>query len=214
MRVYLPKMALECTHRSVVSHAIENDSVSRDRYWGEDVVQLSGSLSLNDLHKLARERSTTRNLHSDPSDVATEMREDGEGLPMVTQRSRGVVHGAVHRQLPEWILAPRLVSSDISADSALLTAVPLPDLVAGNLRDMGCSTLFPIQVTLVSVKYWDFSPRSMCPRSLGLLLDFISQYHKQNIEIYIYTSVKKPRSFRIHFYSPPRRIQVFGLAFI
>ena len=69
-----------------------------------------------------------------------------EELPMVTQAVSGMTSAAVHHKLPDWISSPRLVSADIADDSAPLDSLALPDVVSGNLRDMGCSTFFPVQV--------------------------------------------------------------------
>ncbi|CAI8045844.1 ATP-dependent RNA helicase DDX51 [Geodia barretti] len=121
---------------------------STKRYWGEYVsADSASSLSLCQLHQLARERAALRKPSREDNSVAVDVKEE---LPMVTQAVSGMTSAAVHHKLPDWISSPRLVSADIADDSAPLDSLALPDVVSGNLRDMGCSTFFPVQLDVLS----------------------------------------------------------------
>ena len=91
---------------------------------------------------MARERATNQQ----PGCVTKETREE-DGLPMVTQQTGGVAEQPVHQKLPEWMENPRLVNTDLSEGSATLDSVLLPGQVMDNLQAMGCSSLFPVQVS-------------------------------------------------------------------
>ena len=135
------------------------DSGSCNRYWGGDEVSHQGSLSLARLHQMARERATNQQ----PGRVTKETGEE-EGLPMVTQQTGGVAQQPVHQKLPEWMENPRLVNSDLSEGSATLDSVLLPGQVMDNLQAMGCSSLFPVQVSTAPLSLsliYSLSPSSL-----------------------------------------------------
>ena len=152
------------------------------RYWGEDVSAGSASsLSLCQLHQLARERAALRKPSVEGNSVAVEVEEE---LPMVTQAASGMTSAAVHHKLPDWISSPQLVSADIANDSAPLDSLGLPDVVSANLRDMGCSSFFPVQVKtlyfsisiimIISCCSWRFSLTSLLSLPLFLLVMSLS----------------------------------------
>ena len=100
------------------------------------------SLSLDSLHDLARERQRVREGTGDGAVVEAE-----SGLPVVTSLARGRrVSEGVHRQLPQWIAEPRLVTADIASGSVPLSALALPHTLTSNLRGMGYTSFFPVQV--------------------------------------------------------------------
>ena len=108
-----------------------------------------GGVSLADLHQMARQKAVARQRWPEGSagsggDGEGEVME--EGLPPLTNLRRSAVAVAVHHRLPDWITQPRLVAADISSGSAPLSSVALPTVICSNLRAMGYTSLFPVQV--------------------------------------------------------------------
>lgn len=73
-----------------------------------------------------------------------------EGLLPLTRAGRAGGTGTVRAKLPVWISQPRLVTTDISSGSLPLHSLSLPVIMETNLRNMGCHTLFPVQVLYMS----------------------------------------------------------------
>lgn len=78
---------------------------------------------------------------------------EGEGLPPLTHTAKSAVSVAVHRRLPAWITQPRLVNRDIESGSGPLSSVLLPAVITSNLKTMGYTSLFPIQVGCQCTSY-------------------------------------------------------------
>lgn len=117
------------------------------RYWGDEVAV--GGVSLAGLHQMARQRAVARQRWPEAGEGSGGHGEGEvveEGLPPLTHLRRSAVAVAVHHRLPDWITRPRLVAADIGSGSAPLSSVALPAVVSSNLRAMGYTSLFPVQV--------------------------------------------------------------------
>ena len=143
---------------------VQPSAVIYCRYWGEDVVGSGSSLSLHQLHQLAGERAALRAHSIDAVAMETNEEDGEEGLPMVTQTAAGPASAVVHQKLPDWISRAILVSADIPSDSEPLHSLPLPNVVAANLRGMGYTTFFPVQKEVLS--YLISRSSSLPPRDI------------------------------------------------
>ena len=105
--------------------------------------------------------------------------EIGEKLLPVTHTIKSSLPVGVRAKHPAWISQPRLVERDIVSASAALTSVPLPPIIICNLRSMGCTSLFPVQVMVVLTLMYRIWPCSLpgegAPLTAVLLLPTTSR---------------------------------------
>ena len=82
--------------------------------------------------------------------------EGSDIVPLGRVHSRSVGKVSVRRQLPEWVQHAELVEADIAGHSHPIEEFPLTRVVIRNLRRMGITQLFPVQVSvsLCTVMVW------------------------------------------------------------
>ena len=71
-----------------------------------------------------------------------------ETLTLLTREAKSVPKGRTCRQLPDWILQPEVIETDIQQYSQPLDDFELPSVIVKNLRQMKISKLFPVQVQI------------------------------------------------------------------
>lgn len=106
---------------------------------------MTNSLSLDSLHETVRQKTFT------DDSIDNVAMETESSFPVLTKYNMTGMTKRVHRQLPSWILCPRLITNDISSGSVSLTdtaAVELPHIIISNLKTMGYTSLLPVQVSI------------------------------------------------------------------
>lgn len=143
----------------------DTEPVAGDEDGGEDTEPVAGEVDGEDSEPVAAEEDGEDTEEGQREDerancsvpMETGPMEIGEKLLPVTHTIKSSLPVGVRARLPAWISRPRLVERDIMSASAPLTSVPLPPIISCNLRSMGCTSLFPVQVmvslTLTSKKF-------------------------------------------------------------
>lgn len=131
-------------HRLARQRAASRQAICKQKGW-EDTESVARDVDGEDTEEGQRqseEVDCSVPMETDPMD-------NGEKLLSVTRTIKSSLPDSVRARLPAWISQPRLVEGDIVSASAPLTSVPLPPIIICNLRSMGCTSLFPVQVIMV-----------------------------------------------------------------